>query len=87
MNSFDYFTPTEIIFGWGRVQEIGKCASSFGKKAILVTVPEFEAITPLYRKVKKSLLEAGMEFVQFDGVIPNPTTHVEIGRASCRERV
>jgi len=48
----------------------------YGKKALLVTVPEFPEVKELYEKVKKSLRENGVEVVHFDGVIPNPTTDV-----------
>lgn len=76
MKSFNYFQPTEIIFGTGRVSEIGKAASKFGRNCLLVTVPEFAAIAPLYKRVKEYLKEAGMNMAHFDGVIPNPTTDV-----------
>ena len=39
MKHFDYFAPTEIIFGAGRVTEAGALAARYGKKAMLVTVP------------------------------------------------
>ena len=76
MKAFNYYAPTEIIFGCGRVQEIGSITAQYGKKALLVTVPEFPEVKELYEKVKKSLRENGVEVVHFDGVIPNPTTDV-----------
>ena len=76
MKAFDYFQPTEIIFGKGRVTEIGDIARRYGTKCLLVTVPEFDAIAPLYAKVKESLQHAGVTVTHFDGVIPNPTTDV-----------
>jgi alcohol dehydrogenase class IV len=76
MKSFNYFAPTEIIFGCGRVNELGDLALRFGKKALLVTVPEFPAVAALYRKVKDTLKDAGIEVAHFDRVIPNPTTEV-----------
>ncbi|HHV30456.1 iron-containing alcohol dehydrogenase [Acetivibrio mesophilus] len=76
MKAFNYYAPTEIIFGCGKVQEIGSIAARYGKKALLVTVPEFSAVKELYAKVKKSLIDNGLEVVHFDGVIPNPTTDV-----------
>ena len=74
MRNFDYFAPTEIVFGNGRIEEIGSIALRYGKKALLVTMPEFSAIKPVYDKVRESLKQAGVEYVHFDGVIPNPTT-------------
>lgn len=76
MIPFDYFQPTEIIFGKVRVMEIGSIAKKYGSTCLLVTMPEFDAISPLYEKVKKSLTDAGMNVAHFDGVIPNPTTDV-----------
>ncbi|ODM25747.1 alcohol dehydrogenase [Clostridium sp. Bc-iso-3] len=76
MKAFNYYAPTEIIFGCGKVQEIGSIAARYGKKALLVTVPEFSAVKELYAKVKESLIDNGLEVVHFDGVIPNPTTDV-----------
>lgn len=76
MRNFDYFAPTEIVFGNGRIAEIGQIALRYGKKALLVTMPEFSAIKPVYDKVKESLEQAGVAWYQFDGVIPNPTTDV-----------
>lgn len=76
MKNFNYFAPTEIVFGAGRISEIGEITARFGKKAMLVTVPEFPAVSALYEQVKKSLAASNVECVHFDGVIPNPTTDV-----------
>ncbi|WP_265444844.1 iron-containing alcohol dehydrogenase [Acetivibrio straminisolvens] len=76
MKAFNYYAPTEIVFGCGRVLEIGQIAARYGKKALLVTVPEFPEVKELYEKVKESLQKSGLKVVHFDGVIPNPTTDV-----------
>lgn len=76
MKSFSYYAPTEIVFGAGRVKEIGEVTARYGKKAMLVTVPEFPAVAQVYATVKKSLTDAGIDWVHYDGVIPNPTTDV-----------
>jgi alcohol dehydrogenase class IV len=76
MKNFTYFAPTEIVFGCGRIDEIGALAIRFGKKALLVTGPKSSAIAPLYEGVKKQLAKAGLQSAHFDGVIPNPTTDV-----------
>lgn len=76
MKAFNHYAPTEIIFGCGKVQEIGSIAARYGKKALLVTVPEFPAVKELYAKVKESLTKSGLEVVHFEGVIPNPTTDI-----------
>jgi alcohol dehydrogenase class IV len=76
MKSFNYSSPTEIIFGCGKINEIGELALRFGKKALLVTGHISPSRFSLYEKVKKILVAAGVEACHFDGVIPNPTTDV-----------
>ncbi|RLC39697.1 MAG: alcohol dehydrogenase [Candidatus Nealsonbacteria bacterium] len=74
MKALDYYQPTEIKFGWGRVEEIGEIVSRFGKRCLMVTVPVFDSMAPVFENIKKSLKEANVEVSHFDGVIPNPTT-------------
>jgi alcohol dehydrogenase class IV len=74
MKNFDYFQPTEIQFGCGRINEIGRVAKRFGKRCLLVTVQPFPEMEPLFNKVKALLKESGLEVAHFDGVVPNPTT-------------
>lgn len=86
MKQFEYYNPTEIVFGVGKIADLGNYAKKFGTKALLVTVPEFPAIAPLYAKVKKVLSESGVDVVHFDGVIPNPTTaEVSAGAKMAKE--
>jgi alcohol dehydrogenase class IV len=74
MKDFNYCQPTEIRFGWGRLSEVGEVTAKLGKRCLLVTVPVFPALGPVYEKVKTLLKDAGVEVAHFDGVIPNPTT-------------
>lgn len=76
MKAFDYFAPTQILFGAGRVSEVGEVTARYGKKAMLVTEPVFPALQKLHDRVKQSLDAAGVAWVHYDGVIPNPTTDV-----------
>ena len=46
MKHFDYFAPTEIIFGAGRVTEAGALAARYGKKAMLVTCLLYTSPSP-----------------------------------------
>lgn len=87
MKAFNYFQPTEIIFGRGRVREIGEIAKKYGRNCLLVTVPEFDAFAPLYKRVKQYLKDAGMEIAHFDGVIPNPTTDVVTAGADMAKKI
>jgi alcohol dehydrogenase class IV len=76
MKHFSYFAPTEIVFGWGRLKEIGTLAARYGKKALVITGHSSPSGAALYGRVQGFLAEAGVEAARFDGVIPNPTTEV-----------
>ncbi|MHC4530954.1 MAG: iron-containing alcohol dehydrogenase [Planctomycetota bacterium] len=74
MKNFNYYQPTEIRFGCGRLSEVGEVVAKFGKRCLLVTVPAFAALEPVFDKVKAILADAGVEVAHFDGVVSNPTT-------------
>lgn len=83
---FSYEQTTKIIFGKGKISQIGAVAKEYGTVALLVTVPEFPAVSALYQKVKTYLKEAGLRVVHFDGVVPNPTTEsVDAGTELARQ--
>lgn len=74
MKPFNYFQPTEIHFGRGRLEEAGETTARFGKRCVVVTVPVLPYFQPIIDRVKSSLEKAGVEYAHFDGVVPNPTT-------------
>ncbi len=76
VKTFNYFQPTDIRFGCERVKEIGDVVAQFGKRCLLVSRPVSNVLEPVIKKVKKSLLDVGVTFMHFDGVIPNPTTDI-----------
>jgi len=76
MKSFTYIQPTEIIFGSGRLREVGEISARYGTRCLLVTEPRSAPLGPLYDKAKESLAAAGLAVTHFDGVVPNPTTDV-----------
>ncbi len=40
MKPFTYFQPTELRFGRGMIKEVGNIVSTYGKRCLMVTVPE-----------------------------------------------
>ncbi|WP_427365821.1 iron-containing alcohol dehydrogenase [Candidatus Caldatribacterium saccharofermentans] len=74
LRSFSYYQPTRIHFGFGKLEEVGRIVSRYGKRALLVTVPPFPALEPVFEKTKRLLRKSGVEVAHFDQVIPNPTT-------------
>lgn len=76
MKKFNYYAPTEIVFGCGRIKEIGEIAKEYGEKALLVTESMDSPIADTFKRVIKYLQESGIEVCHFTGVLPNPTTDV-----------
>jgi alcohol dehydrogenase class IV len=76
MKTFNYYQPTEIRFGRGRLAEIGSVVSRYGRRALLVTVADEPAFRGLFTKAKSFLAEAKIAVTRFDGAMPNPTTRV-----------
>lgn len=74
MKNFNHFSPTEIVFGCGRVDEIAELAARFGTRVLLVTGSMESSVAPVFKRVEKILKDAGFEVAHFDGVLPNPTT-------------
>lgn len=89
--NFNFFQPTRIHFGAGRLAEIGAITKKYGPKVLLVTTDRNEAaLKALYERVKKLLHDAGAEVYHFDRVVPNPTVSsiedaVSMVRENCIE--
>jgi alcohol dehydrogenase class IV len=73
MYNFNFYQPTRIHFGMGRIKEIGKICAKYGDACLLVTTSnEEEVLRPLFDRVKSYLDEAGLRVIHFDEVVPNP---------------
>lgn len=73
MKPFNYFQPTEIRYGAGRLSEVGEVVARYGTRCLLVTVPVQDVFLPLFDRTKRYLAESGVEVEHFAGVVPNPT--------------
>lgn len=77
---FDYFLPINLVFGQGKVEQVGKIAAAHGTTAMIVTGGSSVKRTGTYDRVRALLEREGMHTVLFDQVTPNPlTTTVEEG--------
>jgi alcohol dehydrogenase YqhD (iron-dependent ADH family) len=73
MNDFDFISPTKIIFGRGRADEVGSVISSYGfKRALLVYGGGSIKKTGLYDRVVRALDEKGIAHEELSGVRANP---------------
>ncbi len=84
--NFNYFIPTKIIFGAGRLDELGELELP-GKKALVVISAGGSMRRHGYLDRVLSLLrKKGVQWVVFDKILPNPVlTHVEEGAELCRK--
>jgi alcohol dehydrogenase class IV len=74
MKKFNYHQSTQILFGRGRIEELGEISKKYGNKVLLVTTPaNIPALELQYARVKKILETSGLEVAHYNGVIPNPT--------------
>ena len=82
MPSFDFHCPTRIVFGPGRLQELGALAATLNvKRVLVVSDPGIEKVGHTQHGVE-SLKAAGLEPLIFDGLQENPTTaNVDAGVA------
>ncbi|MFO1170275.1 MAG: iron-containing alcohol dehydrogenase [Hyphomicrobiaceae bacterium] len=65
--------PTRILFGPGRIAELGEAAKGAGfKKPLIVTDPGMVKL-PAIAKAKESLEKAGLPAAVWGEVVPNPT--------------
>ena len=72
MENFNFFNPTEIIFGKDRENEVGDAVLKYGKKVLLHYGGGSIKKSGLYDRVIRSLNEHGVSFVELPGVQPNP---------------
>lgn len=73
MENFAYYTPTKVVFGKDEEKNVGKLAKEFGAKKVLIHYGGGSAIrSGLIDKIKTSLTEENISFVELGGVKPNP---------------
>lgn len=83
---FNYNLPVNLVFGRGRVAEVGTLSAGYGKKALIVTGKSSTKKSGLLDRVSSYINKAGMESVVFDKVSQNPlTTTAEEGAAFARQ--
>lgn len=87
MNDFQFYAPTKIMFGRGTERRVGSLVAEFPCKKVLLHYGSGSVRkTGLLERVKASLHEAGIPFVELGGVVPNPRLSlVREGIALCKK--
>lgn len=87
MTPFDFRLPTRIVFGAGRVDELGELTKSLGdvSRVLVVSDPGVVAAGHTERGIA-ALQAAGLQTALFEKFTENPNTaHVDEGVAAARE--
>lgn len=69
------FEVPEIIFGRGMLNQVGPCARRLGGRKIFLVSDKGLFHAGWVDQAMRSLMDAGLEFVYFDGITPNPKDH------------
>jgi len=73
MNNFHFYSPTYFEFGRGSEAECGKLVKRFGGSKVLLHFGGGSVVrSGLLDRVKKSLDEASVAYIELGGVKPNP---------------
>ena len=86
MNNFEYCVPTKVIFGRDTQKRAGEIIREYGFRKVMIHYGGGSVKrSGLLDQVTASLEEAGIEFILFGGVQPNPTLSKALeGMEICR---
>ena len=73
MKDFEYYAPTEVVFGEESEEQVARLVKKYGGTKVLVHYGGQSALrSGLLDKVCSQLSEAGIAHVKLGGVVPNP---------------
>ncbi len=86
MENFNFYSPTEFVFGKERENECGKYVKKYGGTKVLIHYGSGSAVrSGLLDRVKRSLDAENIPYVELGGVQPNPRdTKIYEGIELCR---
>lgn len=84
--NFEYYAPTKVVFGQNTEHQVGDLVKKFDGKKVMIHYGGHSAFSSgLLDRVKKSLDDADIAYVELGGVVPNPHLSkiyegIELGR-------
>ena len=73
MRNFEYYTPTQVLFGKDTHLQAGSLLKEYGAKKVLIHFGGQSAVrSGLIDEITSNLKEEGLEYITLGGVIPNP---------------
>ncbi len=74
MDNFTFCSPTEFIFGRDTQKQVGTALASRGASKVMIVYGSDRIKTNgLLQQIEDSLTVAGVQFVEYGGIQPNPT--------------
>lgn len=88
MKDFNYYAPTEIVFGKESEEQVARLVRKYGGTKVLVHYGGQSAVrSGLLDKICGLLSDGGIEFVKLGGVVPNPRLSLaQQGIELCRQQ-
>ena len=56
MKNFNFYMPTQIRFGEGRINYLKEIIPSYGKKCLIVSRPVNGSLSNLYERIKSTII-------------------------------
>ena len=86
MVNFNFYNPTRIVFGSGKLSTLSKQVLPGKKAMLLISNGKSAKVNGSLDKVKQQLAKAGVEYAVFDKIMENPVKEVIMeGAAFARE--
>lgn len=74
MENFTFYSPTEFVFGRDTQSQTGQLVARYGgKKVMIVSGGSSAEKSGLLAQIRQSLSDAGIDFIEQQGIAPNPT--------------
>ncbi|UCF97804.1 MAG: iron-containing alcohol dehydrogenase [Spirochaetaceae bacterium] len=87
IKDFMYYNPVKLVFGEGKLEEAGKWAKEYGKKAVIVTTGTLFKESGLVDRLQKILKDSGVDSIYYPDVDANPlNTQIDKGAETARAK-
>lgn len=83
MIAFEFYNPTKIVFGSGRLDTLSEQALPGKKALLLISNGRSTKVNGSLDRVKAQLGKAGVQYVVFDGIMENPVKEAVMAGAKC----
>ncbi len=85
MDNFIFENPTKLCFGVDAEMMAGEQCAAYGKRVLIHYGGDYVKQSGLFNRITDSLSAHGLEYIELDGVVPNPRVSlVRKGIALCR---